>query len=121
MDNVSQVIEALLRLIHEVEWSTPGSCLCLTLRYSFDDQEYWGWAPPRDNPFTPTGIRDPALGNTGPLEFAEIDLLKVDSFPRHRAPDDAYDRKFKALAARARSIEGVLVSDDSISVARHRA
>jgi hypothetical protein len=116
MDSASHAVEAFLRSIHEVEWSMPGSPLSLTVKYRGDPQDYWCSAPPRDNPFTSTGLRDPALGNTGPISFGDIDSIVVNASPRRQAESDEYRAKFRALAERAASIPGASVSTVAISL-----
>lgn len=118
-DRASVAVEALLRAIHLTEWSMPGSGLALSARYRGDPADYEAWAPGRDDPFTATGLRDPALGNTGPVAFADIEYIAVSARPRHPgAPSDDYAAKFRALAERAMEIAGVDVSSERIVLDR---
>jgi hypothetical protein len=118
MDTSSQTLEALLRVVHEVEWSMPGSSFNLTVRYVGDDHLYQSFPPVRENPFTETGLRDPALGNSGPIEFSEIEAVAVLNEPRHHPQSDQYQAKYSALFERAASIPGVSVGPKAISFTR---
>lgn len=118
MDTASQTLEALLRAVHEVEWSMPGSSFSLTVRYVGDDHPYQSFPPGRDDPFTETGLRDPALGNSGAIKFSEIEAVTVHNAPRHRPQSDLYLAKYAALLERIASIPRVFVGPDSVSFTR---
>jgi hypothetical protein len=110
-----QAIESLLRAVHAVEYSLPGAPISLTVKYVGDDQEYFGHPPCRNEPFTASGLRDPALSNTGPISFSDIEWVTIESRPRHHAHSMEYEAKFEALVLRLSSVAGVLVTHDRIT------
>ena len=118
MPNPSQAIEALLRTVHAVEYSLPGDQISLIVKYADDDQEYFGRPPPRDNPFTASGLRDPALGNSGPINFSDIEWVAVECKPRHQVQSVEYQAKFQELSQRLRLVPGVCVAPDRITAPR---
>jgi hypothetical protein len=118
MDAESQSLEAFLRIVHEVEWTMPGSPLSLSVVYAGDEQQYWGWAPAKDSPFTPSGLRDPALGNTGPIEFSAIEMVTVNGSPRHLGQSEEYRAKFSAVQTRAAMIRGIQSGRESVRFRR---
>jgi hypothetical protein len=108
-------------MIHEVEYSFPGPMFNLVAIYVGDPQRYLSYPPAKDAPFTATGIRDPALGNTGPLSYAKVEALEVHAIPRHSPPSAEYGCKFAALASMATSIQGIRISESSIVLGRSTA
>lgn len=118
MDISAPAFESLLRAIHDVEYSMPGPEFNIEAAYVGDSKRYVSFPPTRDNPFTPVGLRDPALGNTGPLRFDEIDLLVVHAVPRCSAVSSEYAAKRAALVRRASAIPGILIDDNEMSLSR---
>jgi hypothetical protein len=121
MDSSSRSFELLLRAIHEVEWSLPGPALNIEAVYADDEQLYFAYPPPKHDAFTPTGLRDPGLGNTGPLEFTDLWELRVCPSPRHGAQSEEYLVKFACLPARVAAIPGVRIGEDGIVLRRAAA
>jgi hypothetical protein len=122
MDTTSLAFELLLRAIHDIEYSIPGPTLNMEARYVGDPQRYLAGPPPKDTPFTTTGVRDPALGNTGPLSYAEIEALVVYATPRHDGSMlTEYGNKFVAVARRVAAIEGIRITKSSIFLGRGAA
>ena len=121
MDTSSQAFESLLRAIHEAEYALPGPSLNIEATYVGDSQHYLAYPPPRDDPFTASGLRDPALGNTGPLRFEEIDAIVIHASPRHAASSKEYSAKFLAVAHLAATIPGVCINESGIRLGRDAA
>ena len=118
MDSASRSLQALLRILHEIEWDLPGAPLNLTVQYVGDAQAYQAHSPGRDQPFTPTGLRDPAFGNTGPIEFSDVESVIVHCKPRSGATSEEYQAKFEAFRARVGHISGILVSPAAVEFNR---
>ncbi len=115
MEADSQTMEAFLRLIHEIDRSSSGPALNLTVRYVGDDHAYEGFPPCGDEPFVEEGLRDPALGNTGPISFTDIASVTVHDEPRHQRHSDQYKETYLALLNRVASVPGILVGRNSVS------